>query len=592
MTWSIDGNFGPDRGSIGLRIFNADGTPATGEIVANTLDADYQWTPNITALANGNLVVTWTTLDPLADGSTGSYYGEAIKGQIFSPTGQKIGEEFRINANPAGEQFFSPVVALGSGFVVAWMDGVHLSQGQQVAIQAQLFDANGQKVGAEFTVSSSTTQYAQVPQVAALDATHFVVTWSDSDNSDGYGSSIKAQIVSAIIPDVGTTDHAPVITSNGGGTDATVSVAENPAATPIAITTVLAADPDGTPVTYAIGGGADAALFTLSSSGALTFAPTGGKLDFEAPADADHNGTYDVVVTATSNGLSTSQAIHVAVTDVNEAPVPLAKTLAVAYGQGATITPATLLAGATDPERDALSVGTIGSAAHGTVAVAANGNVTYTPFTGYVGSDSFTYAVSDGRGGVGTATVAVSVAGPGGATSAPAYIYGGGFTSGRTFDVSGDGVAHTVAGSAYDDVIIGGVGADKLNGGAGDDRLYGGAGRDTLTGGAGADQLWGGADTDTFVFTPGDVASGAKLDAIMDFEGAGNGYNGSAASGDVIVFNGFGANARLTYDAARSAASGDPTAHYYDIDSATFHGTIVVHYAGNAILTPGDYWFR
>ncbi|MEH3046263.1 Calx-beta domain-containing protein [Sphingomonas adhaesiva] len=587
LTWAIDGNWGPDRGSIGLRIFNADGTPATGELIANTLDANYQWSPSINALANGNLVVTWTTLDPMADGSTGSYYGEAIKGQIFSATGAKIGEEFRVNTVATGEQFLSSVIPLGSGFVVAWQDG-DLSQTQKNTIQGQLFDANGQKVGAEFAVSTGTDTLQQNVQLAALDATHFVATWIADDASDGYGNSIKAQVFSATIPDVGTTDHAPVITSNGGGADATVSIAENPAATPVAITNVVASDPDGTAVTYAIGGGADAALFTLSSTGALTFAPTGGKLDFEAPADADGNGIYDVVVTATSNGMATSQAIHVAVTDVNEAPVPLGKSLIAGYGQPVTLSAATLLAGATDPEGDALAVAAAGNAAHGTVTVAASGAVTYTAFTGYVGSDSFTYSVSDGRGGVGTATVAVTVTGPGGSSSAPAYIYGGGFTAGRTFDVSGDGQTHSVRGTAYDDVMIGGAGADTLNAGAGDDRVYGGAGRDTLTGGAGADQLWGGADNDTFVFAPGDVAAGAKLDEIMDFEGAGNGYG----NGDVIVFSGFGAHARLTYDATRSAASGDPSAHYYDIDSATFHGTIVVHYVDNAILTPGDYWFR
>ena len=40
-----------------------------------------------------------------------------------------------------------------------------------------------------------------------------------------------------------------------------------------------------------------------------------------------------------------------------------------------------------------------------TAGVAANGLFTYTPNTGYTGSDSFEYTISDGQGGTATATV-------------------------------------------------------------------------------------------------------------------------------------------------------------------------------------------
>jgi hypothetical protein len=46
--------------------------------------------------------------------------------------------------------------------------------------------------------------------------------------------------------------------------------------------------------------------------------------------------------------------------------------------------------------------------AHGTDSVVA-GQIVYTPTTGYTGSDSFTYTVSDGHGGTSTATVTVTV---------------------------------------------------------------------------------------------------------------------------------------------------------------------------------------
>ncbi|MGY2897553.1 CshA-type fibril repeat protein [Curtobacterium sp. PvP017] len=48
--------------------------------------------------------------------------------------------------------------------------------------------------------------------------------------------------------------------------------------------------------------------------------------------------------------------------------------------------------------------------AHGDVVVAKDGSYTYTPTTGYSGSDSFTYTVTDGNGGTDTVTVTVQVA--------------------------------------------------------------------------------------------------------------------------------------------------------------------------------------
>ncbi len=111
---------------------------------------------------------------------------------------------------------------------------------------------------------------------------------------------------------------APVITSNGGGTIASASIAENTRA----VTTVVAADADhGDTKNFSIAGGADAAKFAINArTGALSFisAP-----NFEAPTDAGANNVYDVVVKVTdSAGLSDTQALAVTVTNVAEnAPV-------------------------------------------------------------------------------------------------------------------------------------------------------------------------------------------------------------------------------------------------------------------------------
>jgi outer membrane protein OmpA-like peptidoglycan-associated protein len=67
-----------------------------------------------------------------------------------------------------------------------------------------------------------------------------------------------------------------------------------------------------------------------------------------------------------------------------------------------------VLANDSDADGDALTITAVSTPAHGTAASAGSG-VLYTPATGYLGSDSFTYTISDGRGGSATATVHISV---------------------------------------------------------------------------------------------------------------------------------------------------------------------------------------
>jgi hypothetical protein len=57
---------------------------------------------------------------------------------------------------------------------------------------------------------------------------------------------------------------------------------------------------------------------------------------------------------------------------------------------------------------EALTVTAVTQGSHGSVSFTAAG-VSYTPDANFNGSDSFTYAISDGNGGSDTATVNVTV---------------------------------------------------------------------------------------------------------------------------------------------------------------------------------------
>ena len=150
-----------------------------------------------------------------------------------------------------------------------------------------------------------------------------IPTDSDTDNvyvvevtaTDGTAST--AQTISVTVTDV-VENTAPVITSNGGGATAAISIAENTTA----VTTVTATDADGDTITFGLQGGTgsgneDSSLFTINTgSGVLTFhnAP-----DYENPADHNTDNVYNVIVTASDGTLSDTQALSVTVTDVSEA---------------------------------------------------------------------------------------------------------------------------------------------------------------------------------------------------------------------------------------------------------------------------------
>ena len=83
-----------------------------------------------------------------------------------------------------------------------------------------------------------------------------------------------------------------------------------------AITTITATDPDGDSFSFALVTTTDSNLFTLdSTSGALAFisAP-----DFETPQDANADNTYELELSVADGAHTTTQAITVSVTNVND----------------------------------------------------------------------------------------------------------------------------------------------------------------------------------------------------------------------------------------------------------------------------------
>ena len=196
MSWRDGSGQGGDIFDTGIKaqIFNASGTKIGGEFLVNTVTWGSQYRPTITALSSGSFVVSW--MDDSGQGGDGSGFG--IKAQIFSSAGAKVGGEFLVNTETLNTQWNPKVTALSSGgFVIAWRDSSNQGgDSSGFGIKAQIFDAEGTKVGGEFLVNTATLNNQFEPVISALPSGGFVVTWSDEsgEGTDTSASGIKAQI--------------------------------------------------------------------------------------------------------------------------------------------------------------------------------------------------------------------------------------------------------------------------------------------------------------------------------------------------------------------------------------------------------------
>lgn len=121
------------------------------------------------------------------------------------------------------------------------------------------------------------------------------------------------------------------------------------------------------------------------------------------------SGAYTIEVRA----VGTTTRSHTITVDVlragNQAPVAVNDQYSVAQGTTLTVGTPGVLANDSDADGNPLSAVLLSSPTHGTLAWNSNGSFTYTPTAGYSGTDSFTYAASDGTAQSTSALVSLTV---------------------------------------------------------------------------------------------------------------------------------------------------------------------------------------
>lgn len=90
----------------------------------------------------------------------------------------------------------------------------------------------------------------------------------------------------------------------------------------------------------------------------------------------------------------------------NNPPIANNDAVSIKQNKKALISP---LSNDSDPDGDALQIVAVSAPGHGVATVTAGSAIAYDPKNGFKGVDAFTYTISDGNGGVATATVTVEV---------------------------------------------------------------------------------------------------------------------------------------------------------------------------------------
>jgi hypothetical protein len=124
--------------------------------------------------------------------------------------------------------------------------------------------------------------------------------------------------------------------------------------------------------------------------------------------EAGHLGEDSFTYTITDGRDTATATVRVnVVRRPNRAPTAMADSASTQKNTAVTVS---VLTNDSDPDGDPLTITGTTDPPHGTAVVNPGGTVTYTPDDDYVGPDSFSYTISDGRGGNSTANVTITVA--------------------------------------------------------------------------------------------------------------------------------------------------------------------------------------
>lgn len=454
---------------VAVQRFDSAGSKAGEEFtIQMASDQILDGEPKVAGLKDGGFVVTWN------ENAVTDFSNEEVKAQIFDADGSARGETFVVNTVTELEQSMVDITAHeNGGFAAVWASGDGFGD-QDHDISAQVFDKNGNKVGSEITLNTTSADHQVNPSISTLSNGSYVAVWQDTAVDDDviYGRifSAEGQLVGNEIlihkPTDGETVWPDVAGLKNGGF-------------------VVAWHAD---VTEHVGptSAIEAQLFDNNGS------PTTEKLS----VGSDYGSSYVVNVESLADGgfIATWESLGTQVDGSN-------------FGVAAQLFDAS---GNKVGDEFTVNHTTQHHQRAPSVALLKNGDLA---FAWQTVDDPSSDAIPDYD------------------ISARLYSAQSKVPSEPQRLVGGDG-DDKFAGGDQNDLLMGNGGADNLTGNGGDDVVLGGRGNDVLKGNAGADIMFAGAGDDLIWAGSADDAG----DTIIG--GAGDDISGGGAGGDFMVGGG------------------------------------------------------
>ncbi len=213
---------------IYVQQFDATGTPSTQVVLdASTGNStNYETVPQITALANGGYVVTWSGYN-----YSNSNYNSSTYVQQFDANGARVGSIVALdgasNSNFGSDYTYPYVAALtGGGYAITWMEYTNTNDSDDYTVFVQQFSAGGSKVGATVQLDAShnntSNNYDELPRITALGDGGYVVTWMSLGSSNWDVNVQKFDASGGLVGGIvqlqassGATDLYPQVTAVG-----------------------------------------------------------------------------------------------------------------------------------------------------------------------------------------------------------------------------------------------------------------------------------------------------------------------------------------------------------------------------------------
>ena len=151
------------------RLFTAVGVAVGNEFLVNA-GSNPCASPAVAAATDGSFAITWSARD-----QTNTDNGLDIRGRIFT-SGGSGGTAFYINSHFYGDQYAPRLSALGLDYLVTWT-----SLGQDSSregVYGQFVHSDGNLIGSEFRVATTTVGQQMQPVVTADGVNQFLAVWT------------------------------------------------------------------------------------------------------------------------------------------------------------------------------------------------------------------------------------------------------------------------------------------------------------------------------------------------------------------------------------------------------------------------------